>query len=75
MREAFAVQKLLNFFLTKNIGLFEVLTFEILTKRSLTMLLVLNNLALVVIFQDLGQCHGLLIQRSTLPGQEVQETH
>ena len=44
MREAFALQKLLTFF-NKNIGLFQILTFEILTKRSLTMSLVLNNRA------------------------------
>ena len=31
MKEAFALQKLLTFFSTKNIGLFEILTFEILT--------------------------------------------
>ena len=30
MREAFALQKLLTFFSTKNIGIFEMLTFEIL---------------------------------------------
>ena len=33
MREAFALQKLLTFFLTKNIGEFQVLTFEIFTTR------------------------------------------
>ena len=33
MREAFALQKLLTFFQQKNIGIFEILTFEILTKR------------------------------------------
>ena len=32
MREAFAVQKLLSFS-TKNIGIFEILVFEILTPR------------------------------------------
>ena len=32
MREAFAVQNLLTFFSIKNIGLFQVLMFEILTK-------------------------------------------
>ena len=34
MREAFALQKLLTFFSTKNIGVFEILTFEILTKTN-----------------------------------------
>ena len=33
MRKAFAVQKLFTFFSTKNIGIFEKLTFENLTKR------------------------------------------
>ena len=33
MREAFALQKLLTFFQQKNIGIFEILMFEILTKR------------------------------------------
>ena len=33
MREAFALQKLLSFFSTKNIGKFKILTFEILTQR------------------------------------------
>ena len=33
MREAFALQKLLTFFQQKNIGIFQILTFEILTKR------------------------------------------
>ena len=33
MREAFAMQKLLTFFSTKIIGIYEILTFEILTKR------------------------------------------
>ena len=33
MREAFALQKLLTFFSTKNIGIFEILKFEILMKR------------------------------------------
>ena len=42
MREAFALQKLLTFF-HKNIGIFEILTLEILTKRSLTTSLDLNN--------------------------------
>ena len=32
MTEAFAMQKLLSFFSTKNIGVFEILTFEIITK-------------------------------------------
>ena len=40
------MQKLLTFFSRKNIGIFEILTFEILTKRYLTMSLVLNNRAL-----------------------------
>ena len=44
MREAFVPQKLLTFF-NKNIGIFEILTFEILTKRQLTTSLVLNNWA------------------------------
>ena len=33
MNEAFALQKLHTFFSTKNIGIFEILTFEILTAR------------------------------------------
>ena len=33
MREAFAMQKLLTFFQQKNIGIFEILRFEILTSR------------------------------------------
>ena len=41
MREAFALQKLLTFFQQKNIGIFEILMFEILTTS-----LVLNNRAL-----------------------------
>ena len=52
MREAFALQKLLSFFSTKNIGVFEILTFEILTKGSLMMLLVLNNLALILVEEN-----------------------
>ena len=32
IREGFALQKLLTFFSTKNIGVFEKLTFEILTR-------------------------------------------
>ena len=47
MREAFAVQKLFTFFQQKNIGIFEILKFEILTKRQLTTSLVLNNRALM----------------------------
>ena len=33
MREAFALQKLLTFFSTKNIGKFKIFTYEILTNR------------------------------------------
>ena len=33
MREAIAVQKLLTFFQPKNIGIFQILAFELLTKR------------------------------------------
>ena len=33
MREAFALQKLLTFFQQKKIGIFQILAFEILTKR------------------------------------------
>ena len=33
MREAFERQKLLTFFSIKNIGIFEILSFEILTSR------------------------------------------
>ena len=33
MREAFALQKASHIFSTKNIGIFEILTFEILTSR------------------------------------------
>ena len=43
IREAFAVAP--HILLTKNIGIFEKLTFENLTKRLLTTLLVLNNQA------------------------------
>ena len=42
MREAFALQKILTFF-NKNIAVFEIFKFEILTKRLLRMSLVLNN--------------------------------
>ena len=45
MREAFAMQKLLTFFSAKNIGIFEELTSENLTKRYLTTALVLYNRA------------------------------
>ena len=45
MREAFALQKLLTFFQQKILGVFEILTFENLTKRLLTTSLVLNNRA------------------------------
>ena len=48
MREA----KLLMFFSTKkNISIFEILSFEILTKRQLTTSLVLNNWAQISKFQ------------------------
>ena len=50
MREAFALQKPLTFFSTKNIGIYQILTFEILTKRLLTTSLVLNNRAQVILF-------------------------
>ena len=33
IREAFAMQKFLTFFQQKNIGIFQILVFEILTKR------------------------------------------
>ena len=33
MRKAFAMQKLLTFFRQKNNGIFQILTFEMLTKR------------------------------------------
>ena len=46
MLEAFA--KASHIFTTKNIGIFEQLTFENLTKRFLTMSLVLNNRILYV---------------------------
>ena len=38
MREAFAIAKASHIFSTKNIGVFKILTFEILTKRKLTKL-------------------------------------
>ena len=41
------LQKLLTFFSKKSEGVLQILTFEILTKRSLTTSLVLNNRALV----------------------------
>ena len=44
MSAAFAMQMLLTF-LTKNIRIFQILTFKILTKRYLTTSLVLNNRA------------------------------
>ena len=47
MREAFALQKLLTFFITKNIGIFKILMNVILTKCYLMMSLVLNNWAQV----------------------------
>ena len=43
MREAFALQKFLTLFLTKNIDIYEILMYEVLTTRKLTMSLVLNN--------------------------------
>ena len=43
MREAFALQKLLTFFSTKNIGIFEKLTSKNSTKCLLTTSLVLNK--------------------------------
>ena len=46
MREALHCNcKASHIFSTKNIGLFQILTFEILTKRELTTSLVLNNRA------------------------------
>ena len=45
MTKAFALQKLLTFFQQKNIGIFEILTFEILTSPQLTTSLVLNDRA------------------------------
>ena len=51
MREPFAMQKLL-IFLDKNIGIFEILTFGIITSRSLTTSLVLNNLD-QILYNDL----------------------
>ena len=33
LKKAFALQKLLTFFSAKNIGIFQILTFEILTER------------------------------------------
>ena len=50
MREAFA--KASHIFSTKNNGVFQILTFEILTKHYLTMSLVLNNRALMSSFAD-----------------------
>ena len=43
---SFCTAKASHIFSTKNIGEFKILTFEILTKRSLTTSLVLNNRAL-----------------------------
>ena len=40
------MQTRLPFFSTKNIGVFEILTFEILANRKLSMSLVLKNRAL-----------------------------
>ena len=62
MREAFAMQKLLSFFQQKNIGIFERLTFEILTSRELTTSLVLNNRALR---------GSLYTERSTVTGENL----
>ena len=45
MREAFALQELHTFFVNRNTGIFEILTFYILTKRPLATSLVLNNRA------------------------------
>ena len=44
MGEAFAMQKLLRFFQQQNIGIFQILTFEILMELLLTMSLVLKKL-------------------------------
>ena len=46
MREAFAPKQKLFSSSTKNIGEFQILTFEILTKCKLMMLFILNNQAL-----------------------------
>ena len=55
MREAFARQKILTFsFNKKNICIFQILTFEILAKRSLTMWLIMNIWTLAVL-QNLHQ--------------------
>ena len=42
------MQKLLTFFQQKDTGIFQILTFEILTKLSLTPLLVLNKHAQIL---------------------------
>ena len=47
MGEAIAPAKASHSFSTKDIGLFEILTFKILTKRKLTTSLVLKNPALM----------------------------
>ena len=46
MKDAFALQKLLTFFSTKNIGIYQIYALEILTKRKPKMSLVLNKWAL-----------------------------
>ena len=51
MRKAFALQKASLIFSTKNIGIFEILMFEILTSRQLTTSLVLNNRTLTLFLQ------------------------
>ena len=52
MREAFALQKLLTFF-KKKYWHISVLTFEILRKRLLTTSLVLNNQALLFMWDSI----------------------
>ena len=52
IRAAFALQKLFTFFSTKNISIFEILTFEILMSPQLTTSLFLNNRILVFTLDD-----------------------
>ena len=67
-REALAMQcKSFSHFSTKNNGLFQILTFEILVKRQLMMSLVLNNRALAISYLFINQSLAKLnLQARTL---------
>ena len=59
MREDFA--KASHIFSTKNIGIFQILKYEILTKRQLTTSLVLNNQAQFVMIAGMIRLQQLFV--------------